>query len=107
VLGGPDHVHVESGVTQSLLDVGCVEADVVGLPERAQPRFPGDDRRIFVRPLAPEVERDHHEAPATAPGDPPQLAHRGAVIADVLEHVRADHRVEGRIGQIDLRQVEP
>ena len=35
-----------------------------------------------------------------------QLAHRRGVVSDVLEHVRADDRVEGIVGQRERRDVE-
>jgi hypothetical protein len=51
----------------------------------------------------PDVERDHHQAPAVWWSDPSQLAHGGDVVVDVLEHVRTDHGVKARVRELDRR----
>jgi hypothetical protein len=64
------------------------------------------DRWVLVCALAPGVDGDHHQAPAAGVGDPPQLTHRAEVVLDVLQHVRAQNRVERCVGQIDRGHVE-
>lgn len=65
------------------------------------------DALVLIRGFSPNVERDHHEAPATGSGDTPQLPHRRTVIAYVLEHMGADHRVEAGVREVKRLDVEP
>ena len=61
---------------------------------------------VLVGPLAPQVERDHHQAPAAGGGDPGELGHRRRVVVDVLEHVRAHDRVKAGVREGQRPDVE-
>src|SRR3954468_13684378 len=105
-VGRVDDLDVEAGGAQAIGDVRRVEADVVVLEELALAVLRRDDGRVFVRRLAGDVERHHHEAPAARRGDAAQLAHGGGVVGDVLEHVRAHDRVERGVREVERREVE-
>jgi hypothetical protein len=53
-----------------------------------------------VRRGAVVVDRSGEQGPAAPAGDPQQLAHGGGVVGHVLEHVGAQHHVEGLVGQL-------
>lgn len=102
----PDPLHGKSSLSQPLTDVGRIEAHVIALAEGALALDGRRDGRVLVGRGARVIERDHDEAPAAGRRYAAQLPHRRCIVVDVLEHVRADHRVEAGVRQVERGEVE-
>ena len=79
---------------------------MVMLPESQLSVVGQGDGGILIGLLPAQVERHHHQAPTSWRGDAAELAHRSHVVGDVLEHMRAEHGVEARIGEVKRSDVQ-
>lgn len=105
-VGRAQHLDREARGTQPIGEVGCVQTDVVVLPERRQARVGRDDGRVLVGRAARRVDRHERQQPPLRAQDPAQLAHGLRVLGHVLEHVAADDPVEECVGQLERGDVQ-
>jgi hypothetical protein len=68
---------------------------MVALAKTSLARLGIDDGEVFVSTAA--ANWNLHGEPAVRSDDPTALAHRGSIIGNVLEHMTADHCVEGPV----------
>lgn len=103
----PDLVDQKSGGGEPVDEVPlAVLAHVVAGAEIFPPLPHRDDGRVLERLVDVREQRHQHDAEAAGRQDPVELAHRLAIVRDVLEHVRAQEDVDravriGTVGQVD------
>ncbi len=105
-LGRGAVLDLEAGLAQPIRQVVAVDAHMVLLAEGDHPVERRGDRGVLVGRHAGPVG-DQHERSAAVDQHPAQLAHRGAVVGDVLEHVAAEDQVERGVREVHVRDVEP
>ena len=89
---------------EPVLHVAAVEPEVVCLEELRR-SLPGRHPRTLLDRHAAFAERDLHDRPATGGEHAVQLAHRRRVVANVLEHVEAQHDVRRAVVELERGQV--
>lgn len=98
-------VEAEAGGANAVADIGAVKAHVIVLAEMQLPIPFGDGGRILIGFRPALDDRYHHDGEAAGSEDPVHLGERRPII-DMLQDVRADDGVIGRIRQVDPLDVD-